>query len=52
LKKKYDAERTLFLAHLTAEKMQKNEEVRLKAATDAAEVVKKNEINHLKRQSN
>jgi hypothetical protein len=37
---------------LAAEKMHRDEEARVKAAANAAALVKKNELDHAKRQSN
>lgn len=42
----------LVQANLLTNRMHRDEEMRLQAAADAAEVVKKNELNHLKSQSN
>lgn len=52
LKAKEDAVRLLDQARLAAEKMHRDEEARVKAAANAAALVKKNELDHAKRQSN
>lgn len=50
MKAKDEAARLLDSAHLTAEKMHRDEEARLKVAANAAALVKKNEQDHIKRQ--